>query len=106
MTDWILRFDQSGEIFLLQNIVLFWYAPEIRKFSTVGHFSFIKAPEVLVESVLFSFLKWKIKDVMPQKRVADYFVVAGFNPKNAESLRLPGESSKQGKNFYLDNFVV
>lgn len=30
---------------------------------------------------------------MPQ-RVADYFVVCGFNPKNAESLRLPGESAK------------
>ena len=34
---------------------------------------------------------------MPQ-RVADYFVVAGFNPENAKSLRLPGEAQKRGWN--------
>ena len=33
---------------------------------------------------------------MPQ-RVADYFVVAGLDFKNAKSLRLPGEAANQSK---------
>ena len=33
---------------------------------------------------------------MPQ-RVADYFVIAGLDFQNAQSLKLPGECSNQGK---------